>query len=74
MFGIAFSPSNFCQIRRAGTRTKAQDARQRSPGQPAGQIGGSRPVELIVGIALIVIAALEIWFIVRTVQSNLGRA
>jgi uncharacterized membrane protein len=29
---------------------------------------------MIVGIALIVIAALEIWFIVRTVQSNMGRA
>ena len=31
-------------------------------------------MEMVVGIALIVIAALEIWFIVRTVQSNLGRA
>jgi hypothetical protein len=29
---------------------------------------------MIIGIALIVIAALEIWFIVRTVQANLGRA
>jgi hypothetical protein len=28
---------------------------------------------MIVGIALIVIAALEIWFIVRIVQSNMGR-
>lgn len=31
-------------------------------------------MEMIIGIALIVIAALEIWFIVRTVQSNMGRA
>jgi hypothetical protein len=30
-------------------------------------------VETIVGIALIVIAALEIWFIIRTVQANIGR-
>lgn len=29
---------------------------------------------MIIGVALIVIAALEIWFIVRTVQSNNGRA
>jgi hypothetical protein len=29
---------------------------------------------MIVGIALIVIAALEIWFIIRTVQSDIGRA
>ena len=28
---------------------------------------------MIVGIALIVIAALEIWYIIRTVQSNMGR-
>ena len=42
-------------------------------GLPARQVGGSRPVEMIIGIALIVIAALEIWFIIRTVQSNLGR-
>lgn len=31
-------------------------------------------VETVIGIALIVISALEIWFIVRTVQSNMGRA
>ena len=31
-------------------------------------------VETVIGIALIVLAALEIWFIVRTVQSNMGRA
>ena len=31
-------------------------------------------VETVIGIALIVIAALEIWFIVRTVQANMGRA
>jgi hypothetical protein len=30
-------------------------------------------VETVIGIALIVIAALEIWFIVRTVQANMGR-
>ncbi len=52
----------------------AHDARQRSPEHPARQVGGSRPVEMIIGIALIVIAALEIWFIVRTVQANMGRA
>jgi hypothetical protein len=28
---------------------------------------------MIIGIALIVIAALEIWFIIRTVQSNMRR-
>jgi uncharacterized membrane protein len=31
-------------------------------------------VETLIGLALIVISALEIWFIVRTVQSNMGRA
>jgi uncharacterized membrane protein len=31
-------------------------------------------VETVIGIALIVISALEIWFIVRTVQANMGRA
>jgi hypothetical protein len=31
-------------------------------------------VEMIIGIALIVIAALEIVFIIRTVQANMGRA
>jgi uncharacterized membrane protein len=30
-------------------------------------------METVIGIALIVIAALEIWFIVRTGQSNMGR-
>ncbi len=35
---------------------------------------GADPVEMVVGIALIVIAALEIWFIIRTVQANMGRA
>ena len=29
---------------------------------------------MVIGIALIVIAALEILFIIRTVQANLGRA
>jgi len=29
---------------------------------------------MVIGIALIVIAALEILFIIRTVQSNMGRA
>ncbi len=28
---------------------------------------------MIIGIALIVIAALEIWYVIRTVQSNMGR-
>ena len=31
-------------------------------------------MEMTVGIALIVIATLEIVFIIRTVQSNMGRA
>ena len=31
-------------------------------------------MEMLVGIALIVIAALEILFIIRTVQANMGRA
>ena len=31
-------------------------------------------MEMIVGIALILIAALEIFFIIRTVQANMGRA
>ena len=30
-------------------------------------------METIIGIVLIVLSALEIWFIVRTVQSNMGR-
>lgn len=51
----------------------AHDAGRRASGQPARQVGGSRPVEMIIGIALIVIAALEIWYIIRTVQSNMGR-
>lgn len=29
---------------------------------------------MVIGIVLIVIAALEIWFIVRTVQANMVRA
>lgn len=29
---------------------------------------------MLIGIALIVIAALEIMFIIRTVQANMGRA
>lgn len=31
-------------------------------------------MEMLIGIALIVIAALEIVFIIRTVQANMGRA
>ena len=31
-------------------------------------------METVIGIALIVIAALEIVFIIRTVQANMGRA
>jgi uncharacterized membrane protein len=30
-------------------------------------------METVIGIALIVISALEIWYIVRTVQANMGR-
>lgn len=59
-------------LRRA--RGAAHDAGRRSPGHPARQVGGKSPVEMIIGIALIVIAALEIWFIIRAVQSNMGRA
>ena len=36
--------------------------------------GGSGLVETVIGIVLIVIAALEIWFIVRTVQANMRGA
>jgi len=31
-------------------------------------------VDMLIGIALIVIAALEIVFIIRVVQANMGRA
>jgi hypothetical protein len=41
---------------------------------PARRSKGADPVEMVIGIALIVIAALEIWFIIRTVQANMGRA
>jgi hypothetical protein len=51
----------------------AHDAGRRSSGDPARPVGGSTSVEMIIGIALIVIAALETWFIVRTVQANMGR-
>ena len=30
-------------------------------------------METVIGIALIIIAGLEIWYIVRTVQANMGR-
>jgi uncharacterized membrane protein len=30
-------------------------------------------METVIGIVLIVVAALEVWFIIRTVQSNMGR-
>lgn len=42
----------------------------RGPDRPA----GGMPVEMLIGVALIVIAALEILFIIRTVQANMGRA
>jgi hypothetical protein len=45
-----------------------------TPGGPARQVGGMRPVEMWIGIVLIVIAVLMIVFIIRTVQSNMGRA
>jgi hypothetical protein len=35
---------------------------------------GGKLVEQVIGIALIVIAALEIVFIIRAVQANMGRA
>jgi len=31
-------------------------------------------METVIGIVLIVVAALEIWFIIRTVQANMGRS
>ena len=31
-------------------------------------------METVIGIVLIVLAALEIWFIIRTVQANMGRS
>ena len=31
-------------------------------------------MEMLIGVALIVIAALEILFIIRVVQANMGRA
>jgi hypothetical protein len=40
------------------------------PGTPGRRDG---TVEMVIGIALIVIAALMIAFIIRTVQSNMGR-
>jgi len=44
---------------------------RRPPDDPARQLGGPGLVEMLIGIALIVIAALEIWFVVRTVQANM---
>jgi hypothetical protein len=35
---------------------------------------GADPVEMVIGFVLIVIAAVEIWFIIRTVQANMSRA
>jgi hypothetical protein len=45
-------------------------ARSDVPTEPVRRVP---PVETVVGIALIVLSALEIWFIVRTVQANMGR-
>jgi hypothetical protein len=49
------------------------DAGGGTPGCPARQVGGMQPVEMWIGIVLIVIAALMIVFIIRTVQANMGR-
>jgi hypothetical protein len=38
------------------------------------QVGGSQPVEMAVGLVLILISALMIAFIVRTVQANMPKA
>jgi hypothetical protein len=57
-------------LRRGGHA--AQDATVRAQQQYCRSEG--ELVETVIGIALIVIAALEIWFIVRTVQANMGRA
>jgi hypothetical protein len=45
-------------------------ARGRAPRPPS---GGTDDVETVIGIVLIVLAAIEMWLIVRTVQSNMGR-
>ena len=55
----------------AGARGRAHDA-MRTAGRAAP--AGGMPVEMVIGIALIVIASLEILFIVRVVQGNMGRA
>ena len=47
---------------------------RRPPDDPARHDGGIGSVEQVIGIALIVIAALEIVFIIRAVQANMGRA
>ena len=36
-------------------------------------VGGNDRMETVIGIVLIVLAALEIWYIIRTVQANMGR-
>jgi hypothetical protein len=51
----------------------AHDAPGRQLDGPAHTRSEGVPVETVIGVALIVISALEIWFIVRTVQSNMGR-
>ena len=44
------------------------------PDDPVGRRLRENAVETAAGIVLIVIAGLEIAFIIRTVQSNMGRA
>lgn len=53
----------------------AHHDRQAGPTRTGGPVGGGiGPVEALIGVALIVIAAAEIVVIVRTVQSNMRRA
>jgi hypothetical protein len=60
-------------VRRAASARVRHDGAQ--PDRPSGieAAGGLASMETAVGIVLIVISALEIAFIVRTVQSNVGR-
>ena len=54
----------------AGAAHEAPVPAERQP--EAGRREG--PMETVVGIVLILIAAFEIWFIVRTVQANMPRS
>lgn len=72
MPATSVSSSRFRTRRNALPRAlrAAHDARG-ARHSPRAESKGADPVEMVIGIALIVIAALEIWFIVRTVQANM---